>query len=334
MRDSQPEGAPSADGGTLPLPLVARGKVRELYEVPDALEEGGGQHLLIVASDRVSAFDVVMAEPVPEKGRILTQITAWWLSTHLGDVPHHLVSVRTDEIVRAVPELAGCRTAWEGRATLVRRADPIAVECVVRGYLAGSAWAEYRRSGTLAGEPLPRGLVESGPLPRPLFSPATKARGGHDRNIAFAEARELVGSGLADELRERSQAIYDLGQEAAAEAEIIVADTKFEFGLAEGGEVILIDEVLTPDSSRFWPRELYQEGRGQPSLDKQPLRDFLEGLGAWERRYPPPRLPPEVVSATSQRYRELFERLTGVSIDDFEPPSFAPVPGGGRSGGS
>ena len=331
MSGGQPGGGSLGGEGPLPLPLVARGKVRELYEVPEPDGQGGGEYLLIVASDRVSAFDVVMAEPVPDKGRVLTQITAWWLSAHLGDLSHHVVSVRADEIVRAAPALAGCRSAWDGRATLARRADPIAVECVVRGYLSGTAWEEYRRTGTLAGQPLPGGLIESAPLPRPLFSPATKARDGHDANISLGEARELLGPEMADELRERSHEVYARGRAAAARAGIILADTKFEFGIAAGGELILIDEVLTPDSSRFWPRDLYEPGRSQPSLDKQPLRDYLQSLGRWERRYPPPPLPREVVAATTERYRELFRRLTGVSIDDFESPSFGSAPWSGAS---
>ena len=280
--------------------------------------------LLLLATDRVSAFDVVMNEPVPDKGRVLTQITAWWLSAHLPDVPHHLVSVRPDEIRRAVPALAACPPdLWEGRATLVRRTRPLPVECVVRGYLSGSAWKEYRESGTLAGEPLPPGLAESDVLAPAVFSPATKAREGHDENITLARVAELLGAGLAGRLRDRSLDIYERGRAAAAGAGIVLADTKFEFGTSPDGELLLIDEVLTPDSSRFWPREHYAPGRGQPSLDKQPVRDYLERLSGWRKRYPPPPLPPEVVATTSERYRDVFRRLTGTALDDFEPPRFA-----------
>ena len=287
--------------------------------------------LLLLATDRVSAFDVVMNEPVPEKGRVLTQLTAWWLDTHLRDIPHHLVSVRPDEIRRAVPELAGSRGTWEGRATLVRRTRPLPVECVVRGYLSGSAWKEYRESGTLAGEPLPPDLVESDALLPAIYSPATKAREGHDENITFARAGELLGAELAARLRERSLDIYERGRNAAAAADIILADTKFEFGTSPAGELLLIDEVLTPDSSRFWPREHYAPGKGQPSLDKQPVRDYLDGLPDWDKRYPPPPLPPDVVAATSERYRNVFRRLTGTALNDFEPPRFAADDGPGAS---
>ena len=280
--------------------------------------------LLLVASDRVSAFDVVMREPVPDKGRVLTRITAWWLGTHLRDIPHHLVSVRPGEIRRAVPELADCPRAWEGRSTLVRRTRPLPVECVVRGYLSGSAWKEYRESGTLAGEPLPAGLAESDPLVPAIFSPATKAREGHDENITFDQVADLVGADLADRLRALSLDIYERGRAAATEAGIILADTKFEFGTTPAGDLLLIDEVLTPDSSRFWPREHYARGRGQPSLDKQPVRDYLERLPDWDKRYPPPPLPPDVVAATSERYRDVFRRLTGADLEAYDPPRFDP----------
>ncbi len=321
----------------LSLPLLFRGKVRDVYAVPRSREGAGanagargnsradapGGHLLLVASDRVSAFDVVMNEPVPGKGRVLTQITAWWLATHMGDIPHHLVSVRPDEILRAVPELADCPPeAWEGRATLVRRTRPLPVECVVRGYLSGSAWMEYRASGTLAGEPLKPGLVESDALVPAIFSPATKAQEGHDENITFEQVTGLLGADLAGRLRERSLDIYERGRAAATAAGIILADTKFEFGTSPDGELLLIDEVLTPDSSRFWPREHYATGRGQPSLDKQPVRNYLESLSDWNKQGPPPRLPSRVVEAASERYREVFRRLTGTGLDNFVPRVF------------
>ena len=314
----------------IPLPLLFRGKVRDVYAVPG--EDGGdGDRLLLVASDRVSAFDVVMNEPVPGKGAVLTQITAWWLSTALRDLPHHLVSVRTDEIRAAVPALAGCEAEWAGRASLVRRTRPIPVECVVRGYLSGSAWKEYRESGTLAGEPLQDGLVESDALVPAIFSPATKAREGHDENIAFAVVIETLGAALAHRLRDLSIDIYERGRGAAAERGIILADTKFEFGTSPEGELLLIDEVLTPDSSRFWPRGHYRTGGGQPSLDKQPLRDYLNGLADWPKRYPPPPLPDSVIAAAEARYRGVFKRLTGTALDDYDPPRFE---GAGVAGGA
>lgn len=286
----------------LPLPLLHRGKVRDVYEAPE-------DRLLLVATDRVSAFDVVMAEPVPGKGRVLTRMTAWWLTTHFRDEPHHLLSVEANDIVRAVPALAACRDQWEGRTTLARRTRPVPVECVVRGHLAGSAWREYRESGTLAGEPLPPGLEENGPLPRSLFSPATKAQEGHDENIAFHRAARLLGPALANRLKERSLSLFERARTVAAAAGIILADTKFEFGVAADGALILIDEVLTPDSSRFWPAERYAPGRPQPSMDKQPIRDYLAALPRWDRRPPPPPLPAAATEAAAKRYRDVFLRL-------------------------
>ena len=298
---------------SLPLPLLGRGKVRDVWDV-------GGNRLLIVATDRLSAFDVVMAEPIPWKGEVLTQATAWWLP-HLADItPNHLIAVDGDAIVEAIPELAESRDVWERRAMLVHRSTVFPIECVVRGYISGSAWKEYRLSGTLAGEPLPKGLTESGRLEEPIFSPATKAAAGHDENIPFEEMVRRVGPAVADELRRRSIAIYNRGRELAEQAGIIIADTKFEFGHLPDGTIILIDEVLTPDSSRFWPKETYKPGGPQPSLDKQPVRDFLDSLahqGEWNYAPPPPPLPAEVVQATSRRYRDLFHRLTGVDVRDF-----------------
>ncbi len=297
----------------LPLPLLFKGKVRDVYAVPEAA--GGGPRLLLLASDRVSAFDVVLGERVPDKGRVLTRITAWWLETLLADEPHHLITADDDEIERALPALASHRSVWEGRATLARRTEPLPVECVVRGYLTGSAWAEYRETGALAGEPLARDLVECGALEPAVFSPATKAREGHDENIPFQRAIDLLGEELARSVRDRSLAIYERGRAVALDAGIVVADTKFEFGVSPEGELLLIDEVLTPDSSRFWPLELYQPGRPQSSLDKQPLRDYLDALPDWDKRPPPPPLPASVVDATSQRYRDACLKLTGASPD-------------------
>ncbi len=299
----------------LPLPLLYRGKVRDVYEVP-------GDRLLLVASDRVSAFDIGLEEPVPGKGRLLTQMTAWWMSTHFPDVPHHLLSVRSEDILRAVPALAGCRDPWEGRTTLARRTRPLPVECVVRGYLSGSAWKEYRESGTLAGEPLPIGLRENGALALPIFSPATKAREGKDENITLDHARRLLGRERAHRLQKLSLDIYARARAVAAVAGIILADTKFEFGTTEDGTLLLIDEVLTPDSSRFWPQESYSAGSARLSFDKQLLRDYLDGIVGWNRCSPPPPLPASVTSATSRGYREAFRRLTGSAVEDFKPPDF------------
>ncbi|HEX7119018.1 MAG TPA: phosphoribosylaminoimidazolesuccinocarboxamide synthase [Longimicrobiales bacterium] len=312
----------------LPFPLVARGKVRDVYDV-------GGDRLLMVATDRISAFDVVLPQPIPHKGEVLTLITAWWLARLEDITPNHLISVDPAVIAREVPALAGLEAEWARRSMLVRRTEPFPVECVVRGYIAGSAWAEYRRTGTLAGEPLPGGLVESARLEAPIFSPATKAVEGHDENITFEGVRERVGERTAELLRERSLAIYERGREIAAAADIIIADTKFEFGRLPDGTVLLIDEVLTPDSSRFWPKESYAPGRAQPSLDKQPVRDHLESLverGAWDKRPPAPELPPEVVEATSQRYRDVFRRLTGYALEAFpiHDPAQPPPARGGR----
>lgn len=296
----------------LPLPLVRRGKVRDVYDA-------GDDRLLIVATDRISAFDVVLPQPIPFKGAVLTQVTAWWLE-QLGDiVSNHLLSARPEVIEAAVPALADSRDEWIGRAMLVRRTDVVPIECVVRGYLSGSAWSEYRKSGTLAGEPLPEGLVESARLDPPIFSPATKAEEGHDENITFARMSELVGAELAERLRSVSLAVYERGRAVAEQAGMIVADTKFEFGHDASGELLLIDEVLTPDSSRFWPAETYATGRGQPSLDKQPVRDYLDALttsGAWNKAPPAPDLPESVVRETSERYQALFRRLTGRTLED------------------
>ncbi len=310
-------GAPTAVVDShLPLPLLHRGKVRDVYVLGDA-------RLLMVASDRVSAFDVVLPQPVPRKGEVLTQLTAWWLARlEAAGQRHHLLSADADEIASLHPELAGTRERWGGRAMLVRRTRPVLVECVVRGYLSGSAWKEYRDQGTLAGEPLPAGLCESDPLPSPLFSPATKAEEGHDENITFDQVVEQLGTDLAHELRRRSLAIYEHGRAACAERGILLADTKFEFGHSPDGSLLLIDEVMTPDSSRFWPQASYEPGRAQPSLDKQPIRDWLDALPDWDKRPPPPDLPPAVVEAATARYLDVFHRLTGVALDDWRPPGF------------
>jgi len=295
----------------LPLQHLRRGKVREVYIVDD-------ECLLLVATDRVSAFDVVMAEAIPHKGAVLTQITAWWLGQFGGEVHNHLLSSDADEIIDRVPALAGRRADILGRAMLCRRTTVFPIECVVRGYLTGSAWKEYREQGTLAGERLAPGLRESDRLDPPLFSPATKAEAGHDENITIARMAGVVGNDTARELERLSRFVYGRGREIAAERGIIIADTKFEFGRDAAGRITLIDEVLTPDSSRFWPAEQYQPGRAQPSFDKQPLRDYLDAerrAGRWNGDAPPPTLPPEVVQATSARYLDAFRRITGAALD-------------------
>jgi phosphoribosylaminoimidazole-succinocarboxamide synthase len=260
-----------------------------------------------------------MREPVPRKGAVLTQISAFWFE-QLADVfPSHYLTARTAEILDRVPGLAGMERELAGRAMLVRRAPPVPFECVVRGYLSGSAWAEYRDRGTLAGEPLPSGLVESQRLETPLFSPATKAESGHDLNVTFADVAAALGQKLAVRLRDASFAIYAAGRDYAAKRGIIIADTKFEFGIDDAGNLMLIDELLTPDSSRFWPAEQYSAGRGQPSFDKQPLRDYLASLKAasqWNGEAPPPALPAQVVEATSRRYLEAYRLLTGSELSE------------------
>jgi phosphoribosylaminoimidazole-succinocarboxamide synthase len=296
---------------TLPLPLMRRGKVREVFAV-DA------ERVLLVASDRVSAFDVVMNERVPYKGAVLTRITAWWLEQLGALVPHHLLSADADEIVERVPVLAPHRAAIAGRAMLCRRTEVFPVECVVRGYLSGSAWKEYRARGTLAGDPLPAGLRESDRFDPPRFSPATKAEAGHDENIPVSEVVRRLGAEVAAALERMSRLVYARGRDLAAARGIIIADTKFEFGRDRVGEIRLIDEVLTPDSSRFWPAEGYAPGGPQPSFDKQPLRDYLDAerhAGRWNGEAPPPTLPARVVNATSARYLDVFERLTGAPLD-------------------
>jgi phosphoribosylaminoimidazole-succinocarboxamide synthase len=295
----------------LPLPLLRKGKVREVYEL-DAT------HLLLVASDRVSAFDVVMREAVPHKGAVLTQLSAFWFERLANLIPSHFVTADVGAILDRLPRLAPHRGILQGRAMLVRRTDPVPFECVVRGYISGSAWAEYRKSGTLAGEPMPRGLVESERLPQPIFSPATKAETGHDENVTFTAVATSLGAEVAARLREASFAIYSAGRDHAATQGIIIADTKFEFGFDSTGTLRLIDEVLTPDSSRFWAADRYRAGGPQPSFDKQPLRDYLASVkaaGGWNGEAPPPPLPPDVVEATSRRYLEAYRRLTGRDLE-------------------
>ena len=296
----------------LPLPLVRRGKVREVYDAGDG-------RVLLVASDRVSAFDVVLPDPIPRKGAVLTQLTAWWLRAleGAGVVRHHMLAADAEAIVAAVPALAGREAELRGRAMLCRGADVYPVECVVRGYLAGSAWKEYAERGTLAGEPLGQGLRESDRLEPPLFSPATKAEAGHDENIPPAVVAERLGPAVAGELERLSRAVYAFGRDHALARGLVIADTKFEFGRI-GNDIAIVDEVLTPDSSRFWPADGVVPGRAPPSFDKQPLRDWLaaeRGAGRWDGEAPGPAFPAEVVEATSRRYLEAFRRLTGAPLD-------------------
>ncbi len=284
--------------------MLERGKVRDIYEA--------GDDLLMVASDRISAFDVVLPTPIPDKGRVLTGLSLYWFDRLRHIVPHHLITGSVDEL----PEpFSGHRRELAGRAMLVRRAEVIPIECVARGYLAGSGWMEYRAAGTVCGIRLPKDLAESDRLPEPIFTPATKAKTGHDENISLEEAEGIVGRGLAQRLRELTLALYEFAAGAALERGIIVADTKFEFGFA-GGELILVDEALTPDSSRFWPADRYEPGRPQPSFDKQFVRDWLDASG-WDHEPPPPSLPADVVEQTATRYREAYERLTGESFRDY-----------------
>jgi len=280
------------------LPLLRSGKVRDIYDA-------GPDHLLMVTSDRISAFDVVMDEPIPDKGRCLTAMTAFWVD-HLTEVaPNHLVSADPTDF----PEGAVGVDDVAGRAMLVRRADMLSIECIVRGYLSGSAWKEYRSQGTVHSEPVPAGLEESAQLPEPVFTPSTKAESGHDENISFDHACQLVGAEVAEAARDISLDCYSRASKWAAERGIILADTKFELGFIDG-ELSICDEVLTPDSSRYWPAAEWRPGATPPSFDKQPVRDWLEGTG-WDKSPPAPHLPPDVVDATRRRYLSAYERITG-----------------------
>ncbi|MGO8690300.1 MAG: phosphoribosylaminoimidazolesuccinocarboxamide synthase [Thermoguttaceae bacterium] len=281
---------------SLPGVPVRRGKVRDIYDL--------GEQLLLVSTDRLSAFDWVLPSGVPDKGRVLTQIAAFWFG-QLGE-PNHLITTDVDRM--DLPPGAD-RSLLAGRSTLCRKTEVVPIECVVRGYLAGSGWQEYRQSGTVCGIRLPEGLTESARLDDPIFTPATKAASGHDENISFPRMAELVGRALAEELRRRSLDIFRRGADYARRRGILIADTKFEWGIVDGS-VLLIDEVLTPDSSRFWPADQYAPGRGQPSFDKQFVRDWLSASG-WDKNSPPPALPEEIVAKTRAKYVEAFERLTG-----------------------
>jgi phosphoribosylaminoimidazole-succinocarboxamide synthase len=281
------------------LKLRGRGKVRDIYEL--------GDRLLIVATDRLSAFDVVLPTPIPDKGRVLTQLSLFWFERLADVVPHHVISA-----ANFTGELAPYADSLEGRAMLVRRTEPVPIECVVRGYISGSGWKDYQKTGGICGMPLPAGLRESDKLPEPIFTPSTKATTGHDENISFEETVARVGRNLAERLRETSLTIYRRAAEHAATRGIIIADTKFEFGLL-GQELIWIDEALTPDSSRFWPTDEYEPGKTQPSFDKQYVRDYLERIG-WNKLPPGPELPADVVAGTRDKYRESYQRITGHAV--------------------
>ena len=282
------------------LKLRARGKVRDIYDL--------GDRLLIVATDRLSAFDVVLPTPIPDKGRVLTQLSLFWFEKLADVVPHHVIAAKD-----FTGELAPYASSLDGRAMLVRRTEPVPIECVVRGYVSGSGWKDYQRTGKICGIPLPSGLRESDRLPEPIFTPSTKATSGHDENISFEETVSRIGRPLAERLRSVSLEIYRRAVERAAERGIIIADTKFEFGLL-GQELIWIDEALTPDSSRFWPSDEYSPGTAQPSFDKQYVRDYLEQIG-WNKQPPAPALPTDIVAATSQKYRDAYQRITGHALD-------------------
>lgn len=294
---------------SLPLTLIRRGKVRDVYEWDG--------RVLLVATDRISAFDCVMPTGIPDKGIILTALSAFWFNWLGPQTPHHLIAVVNERNVP--PPLHRERQNVVDRTLVCTRTDVIPIECVARGYLAGSGWAEYQRSGSVCGITLPAGLRQCDQLPEPIFTPATKAATGHDENIPFERMCELIGSDLAADLRNRTLNIYRRAADYAATKGILIADTKFEFGRDGDGRVILIDEVLTPDSSRFWPADEYQPGRDQPSFDKQFLRNYLQALcdaGQWNKQPPAPQLPSEVVTGTRARYVEAYERLTGRPFDD------------------
>ncbi len=283
--------------------LFSRGKVRDVYEVD-------GDHLLIVATDRISAFDVVLSEGIPDKGKVLNQLSRFWFERFRDRVASHFVTTRVEDYPARLRAQAD---QLEGRSMLVKKAKPFPIECVVRGYLAGSGWKEYQASQSVCGVKLPSGLTESARLEEPIFTPATKSTTGHDENISFEEAARRIGQAEAEKLRALSLEVYREGRQYAESRGILIADTKFEWGVCED-EIILIDEVLTPDSSRFWPAEGYAPGRPQPSFDKQFVRDYLESV-QWNKEPPPPPLPAEVVQKTSEKYREAYCRLTGRELE-------------------
>jgi phosphoribosylaminoimidazole-succinocarboxamide synthase len=282
------------------LTLRGRGKVRDIYDL--------GDKLLIVATDRLSAFDVVLPTPIPDKGKVLTQISLFWFETLANIVPNHVLSG-----TEFTGPLAPYAASLQGRGMVVRKTEPLPIECVVRGYISGSGWKDYQKTGAICGISLPKGLRESDKLPEPIFTPSTKATTGHDENISFEETVAQIGRPLAEKIRDTSLEIYQQASNRAAKHGIIIADTKFEFGLI-GDELIWIDEALTPDSSRFWPAGQYEPGKAQPSFDKQYVRDYLERIG-WNKQAPGPELPADVVKATQGKYREAYEKVTGKPLD-------------------
>jgi phosphoribosylaminoimidazole-succinocarboxamide synthase len=298
-----PVDAPLVETRLNGLPPYRQGKVRDIYDVGDAL--------LLVATDRISAFDYVLASGIPDKGRVLTQLSAFWFARTQQIVPNHVIETDAN---RFPPELRRHAEILAGRSMLVRKTSPIPIECVARGYLAGSGWKDYLDTGTICGIELPGGLRESDRLPEPIFTPATKATSGHDINIGEAEAGQLIGASLVDRLRALTMALYAFGAAHAERCGILLADTKFEFGLTPEGDVLLIDEVMTPDSSRYWPKDQYAPGRPQISFDKQYVRDYLEQI-KWNKQPPVPALPDAVVAKTREKYREAFRRLVGRELD-------------------
>ena len=288
----------------LELPHVYSGKVRDIYDA-------GNNQYLMITSDRISAFDVVMNQPVPDKGRVLMAMSAFWFQHFSTSMKSHLISTDLSDfpVSAQVPEIAG-------RSMLVKKVDMLPIECIVRGYITGSAWKEYKANGTMHGTPLPTNLQESEKLPEPVFTPSTKAEDGlHDENISFTQAANIVGLEIAELAKQKSLELYSQGAEYALERGIIIADTKFEMGFVDG-ELVIADEVLTPDSSRFWAKDEWKPGTTPPSFDKQPVRDFLDGLD-WDKSPPPPELPDEVVTASSKRYREGYEKISGKNLDDW-----------------
>ncbi len=285
------------------LKMVNRGKVRDIYDL--------GEHLLIVTSDRLSAFDVIMNEGIPKKGQVLNQISIFWFNLMADIIPNHIIATAVDDFPA---ETHVYREQLEGRSMLVKKAKPLPVECIVRGYVSGSGWKEYQQQGSICGITLPQGLVESDCLKEPIFTPSTKAElGEHDENIPFSEAVRLCGQELAEQVRDTTLEIYSRARDFAWDKGIIIADTKFEFGVMPDGSLIWIDEALSPDSSRFWPKDLYQPGGQQPSFDKQFVRDYLETLD-WDKQAPPPPLPAEIVAKTSKKYQDALFQLTGIKL--------------------
>lgn len=289
----------------LPLMRVAIGKVRDIYSI-------GTDRLLIVTTDRLSAFDVVLPNPIPMKGKVLNQITIFWQNHFKDLIPQHIITSDVNKMGLSEDVVRNYSHELVGRSMLVKKADPLEIECVVRGYITGSGWKDYLRTGKVCGYTLPQGLKQCQKFPEPIFTPSTKAKAGHDLNIDFGEAIRIVGKDIAQQAKELSILLYKKGQEYAASKGIIIADTKFEFGVCDG-KLILIDEILTPDSSRFWPADLYETGHDQPSFDKQIVRNYLETL-TWDKRPPAPELPQEIIGKTTAAYCEIYQRLTGKNI--------------------